>query len=73
QGRQGRSRNRRRANGTGRPTQNPAIFAANQHCQTLEGQNPRPKPLTVRCRCPAPGRSRREMRDAAMVKDGQDG
>ena len=36
--------------GIGRLTQKPAIFAANQHCQTLKLRNPRPKPLTVRCR-----------------------
>src|SRR5712675_2415033 len=36
EGGQGRSRNRRRTHGRGRPTLNSRHFAANQHRQTLE-------------------------------------
>ncbi|KAH2840742.1 hypothetical protein KXW36_001282 [Aspergillus fumigatus] len=55
EGRQGRSRNRRGADGAGHPTREPAIFAANRHCPTLKMRNPRPKPLTVRCKVPRAG------------------
>src|SRR3954462_13538383 len=44
QGGHGRSRNRRGTDGIGRSPENPVVFAANQHCQTLRKRDSRPKP-----------------------------